>query len=261
MKEHEVVKNAIREHKDEIQLIQVGINGAIASLIYSEFLRNFKQVHSPTLKIFIPEIKSVRELLDLGSEFSNELSDNMIARMVENELFAKYLSVPELSLFSEENIDSLKSLFELYILPNCARSIPVVIANKFNLGNQDNQLFYESGDIDLFDRKFPSNDHIDFTIDQAVLQILMLTPSVEKNIEPCERAQGLAFPSDIHEVISVSNSNAISVIHFNKSILTNEVIKDIFSFVTNTTFEFDILNGNYKVTSSPFNTVIRTKLK
>lgn len=269
---HEKIKEGIRDHRNEIELTQIGITSAIASLVYSEYIRNFKQVTNPTRKIFVSEINNVIELLSPESEFTMMLSDTMIDSMAKTKLIQEYINVPELVMFKEENIDILKSIFELYIMPNVGRSIPNAIVRKFGLSDESNQLFYQTGDIDLFNRVPPGKDYIQFIVEQAVLQILLLAPEVKKKVDNVESNNNIKFPLSEHAIISIGSDRAISVIHVNETILGNAPIMDLLEFVTSTKFtpispadtegeKMAYLGVDYyKIVTSPYNQAILTFL-
>lgn len=267
---HDRIKEGIREHRDEIELIQIGVTSALASLVYSEYIRNFKQVIKPTRKIFVSNINNVINLLDPVGEFGIMLSDRMIKSMANTPLMKEYSNVPELTMFQAENIDILQSIFELYMMPNMGKSIPATIVRKFGLMNDNNQMFQESGDIDLFNRVSPGESHLQFIVDQAVLQILLLAPGVDKRVVDIEVNNNIEFPGSDHAILSVGNDNAISIVHFNSNVCDNTPIMELLEFVTSTKFTtYDGPRSEdsplgvmmYKVTSSPYNQVMITYLK
>ena len=261
---HEQIKEIIREHGDEIGIIQVAVTSSIASMIYSEYLRNFKQVMKPTMKVMVPKVSIVQEMLVPGSGFACTLSDTLIDTMVSNPLMIEYSTLPELALFRPDKVEILKTIFELSILPNIARVIPAMIVHKFNLDKPDNQLYCQSPDLDIFDRVFPNDKHTQYTADQAVLQLLLIAPNVPKNVLPCESNIDIKLQADVFNVVSVANDNAISVVHFNSQILENYPMRKLLSFVTNTEFKGceagGITTDHYLVTSSAFNRVVHTTL-
>jgi hypothetical protein len=235
---------------------------AISSLIYSEYVRTFKQVLKPIPKIFVAETSYVGKLLAPQSEFGNCLSDTMIDTMADDPLFRSYYEkLDDLSLFRPDKIEYLKTIFELYMLPRISASIPAVIRMKFGLDDPAGRQFIESGDIDLFNRTFPTKDHIQFAYDQAVLQLLLMVPGIPKSVVPSERNDDIVLPNADHEVLSIANEQvAISVIHFNKKILDCEPIRNLLTFVTQTHFTATEDGKVFKVITSPYNQAILTTL-
>lgn len=262
MKLHEMIKETLNNHKSKIELIQWAIISGVSSLLYSEYIANIKQKQIPVRKILLPSIKTLNELLSENSQFIELLSDKLIDNIYNNELFKKYNDAPELVLFNEENIEILKTIFDLYIIPNIRRRIPEAIEKKFDLKNPQQQLFVESREIDLFNRKPINEDQINFIIEETVLQLLILLPTMKKDIELPETNNGILFAED--DIITIGNENAICPIHFNENIFKIESIMKLLSFVTNTTVtENDwnlhpyVKNGNI---SEPINYIINTGL-
>ena len=57
MQIHQLVKNAIMEHKQKIELTQWAIISGISSLIYSEYIRRIKRKEVPVKMILFQQLK------------------------------------------------------------------------------------------------------------------------------------------------------------------------------------------------------------
>lgn len=259
MSYHERVKEIIRHHSSKVSMVNLAVTSAVAGLMYSEYLRNFKKTIRPTLKVRVPETAEVSKLLEIGSEFANEMADTMIDRMVDNHLLGERLTVPELFLFTDEYRDILKTIFEIYIIPNVSRYVPSVLRQKFGLDDPSVQTFVESSELDLFDRSFPREHHHRFIADEAVLHLLITLPELSELTE-CDSNLSVDLPALDEEFLSIGNQNAISMIHVNRQIIDNGPMLELLSFVTDSNFEFDRDREGgpgYNVRSNVFNQLIR----
>ena len=248
MEINKVIKEIIINNKAHIQLYQWSIASGICSLLYSEFLRRLQRKTSPKDIIFTPTIRSVEEFLSPNGQLMNYLSNNLIDQMIDNNLFQKHNNAPELKLFINNN-DILKTIVDLHILPNMCRTIPDIIKTKFSLEKEDNNLFYEDSRIDIFDRKKLNQDQLDFVIEEILLQLLVLLPSIDKDLYVPEDNMNINLDKD--KILLIGNEKAICNIYFNYNIIENKSIIDLLSFITSTTFEDD--NNCYKVKTSTFN--------
>lgn len=262
MNYHGRVKEIIRHHGSEVSMVNLAVTSAVAGLMYSEYLRNFKKTIRPTLKIRVPETAEVSKLLVIGSEFANEMADTMIDRMVDNHLLRERLTAPELFLFTDEYRDILRTIFEIYIIPNVSRYIPSVLRQKFGLDDPSEQTFVESSELDLFDRQFPQEYHHRFIADEAVLHLLITLPRFCPDLKECENNLSVDLPAVDEEFLSIGNQNAISVIHVNRQIIGNGPMLELLSFVTDSNFEVDHdpEAPGYNVRSNLFNQLIRGRL-
>lgn len=178
---NEIVKEALKTHKSKIELTQWAIIGGVASLVYSEYLYNMKNKVTPGKTILmVPKISAVRELLDEDGSFMNWISENLIDTMIEDDLFSRYINSPEMEMFRENNVEIMKTILDLYIIPNIVRSIPETIAKKFAIGDPKNQSIIESNEIDLFSRKPVSEEYMKYVSHEIVLQLLTLLPTLKK---------------------------------------------------------------------------------
>lgn len=274
MKIHEVVHDMLVRHKSKVELFQWAIMSSIGSLIYSEYLKNIKQKQHPVKMFLVPTIRSVQELLMMDGKMFTLLSELLVDEMVRTEQFLKYELAPEFEIFINENLEITKTLFEIYILPNVNRRLPETIARKFDLFNPDNQVVRENREIDLFDRKPFSPDQYQYILRETILNLLTLAPSIMKEIEYPE-SNGTIYLTD-DEIFTVSHENAITPIHFDKTIFELEVMP-LLSFVTNSIFipndwsvrpiskSYDNDDSHipisYEVSTGIFNTTSITRLK
>lgn len=233
MQIHQIIKETIKDHKSKIELIQWAIISGISSLIYSEYISKIKQKNVPVRAILVPEIKRVQEFLNPDNEgFVEMLSDSMIDKISKHELIKNYSDAPELVLFNEENIEIMKTLFDLYIIPNIVKRIPETIALKFGLNDPNQQLIRQDRDIQLLGTNFIDTDKIKFIIDQTVLQLLVLMPTMKRNVVvPDDNSKFFMLDN---EILTIGHENAICPIHFNKDIIENKSVIDLLKFVTNT---------------------------
>lgn len=263
-----MIKKVMEQHKKKVELIQWGIMSGISSLVYSEYLNNMKQKYSPVRIIMVPTINSVREYLDPENDFMKKISYNLIDRIIDSNVFREFKNAPEFILFSDEYIEILKTIFDLYIIPNIHRRIPEVISMKFDLENPDQQLFRESRELDLFNRKPLSGKHFDFIIDETILQLLLLIPTMKKDIELIE--DNSKFHLSEKEILTIGNEKAICPIHFTSKIINNEAVSNLLKFVTSTEINYigdgdkvGVKNNRkieFVISTNPFNQVCITRL-
>lgn len=254
MQFHKIIKDTIKDHKKKIELIQWAITSGVASLVYSEYISNIRQKISPTRIIFVPQIRRVQEFLNPDGKFMNLLSESLIDNIRNNELFKQYADSPELILFNDDNIETMKTIFDLYIIPNIFRSIPETISKKFDLNNPDQQLIRESNEIDLFHREEIKQGQFDFIVEESVLQLLLLMPTVKKEVVVPESNNKMYMCDD--EILSIGHQSAICDIYVNKNIIENKEVIDLIKFVSSTTI--DHLNDDiakYVVSSDIFNRI------
>jgi hypothetical protein len=265
MEIHRLIKEVMTNHKAQIQLIQWAVTSGISSFVYSEYLRRLKQKITPIRLIMIPQIKTVDEFLKPENQFMSWLSDKLIDQIVRRDLFKQYSHAPDLSLFGNDNIEILKTILDFYIIPNAYREIPTIIRRKFDLENPQQQVFRESRELDLFERKKISDYQFSFVVDEIILQLLLLIPTMKKNVELSENNEELYMNED--EILTIGSEKAICGIHFNTDIIENESVIDLLKFVTSTTIEtcsrdrFKDSFCKYRISTSPFNTVAIIQLK
>lgn len=276
MEIHKMVKDALRDHKEKIELLQWAIISGIATLIYPEYLIRIKQKQTPVRRILLPPIKSVREIVHPEGEFMTYLSEHLIESIksrLNTTQFREYASAPEFALFcsNHDEIEILKTIFDLYMIPNISTRLPETIDRKFQIGDPEQQLMVESNDIDLFDRKCPIDDlSFDFLVEEIVLQLLTLIPTMKKEVELPESNIGIYLTES--EVVTIGNEHGICPIHINKHIIENSGVRfNVLRFITNTNIEKMDWQENsmvkndecveYKMETGLFNQVAITRFK
>lgn len=268
MQIHQLVKTALTEHKQKIELTQWAIISGISSLFYSEYIRRFKHKEVPIKMVMVPSIKNIAKYFQPESEFMETLSNNLIDSIANHPLIKQHSDAPELIMFKEDRIELMKTIYDLYISQNITRRIPETISKKFGLDNPNQQIFKETWEIDLFDRHPINDGHIKYIVDQIVLQLLMLLPTMKKEIEIPE--DHINMHMCYNEILTISNENAICPIHINADIINNESVIDLLSFVTNTNIKYigggdcccqkNNYRVDYSVTTGVFNQVMLTRL-
>lgn len=233
MKISQAIKETLMKHNKKVEIIQWAITQSISSLVYSEYLYNMRQKQDRKI-ILVPKIKLVRDLLSRDSKLINRLSEELIDGIINNEIFDRYKDLPELILFNEENVEILKTIFDLYMVPNISRVIPEIISKKFELDDQTKHIFVEDIGISMF-KDGINSDIIKYIIDETVLQLMLLLPSIKRLIELPENNSQIYLCDE--EIMLVGNENAITPIAFDSSIYNNESVYPILSFVTNTIFK------------------------
>lgn len=265
---HQIVKDNMKEHKEKIELFQWAAIMGVSSLLYSEYLRNMRQKHKPVHMVLVPPIKRVQEFLDPNGSFMSTMSDDFINWMREDPLFKKFSHAPELVLFDEEHVEVLKTIFDLYVIPNMYRRIPETISMKFSLMNEEQQTFRESNELDLFDRQPLTSDQFSFIAHETVLQLMVLLPTMKKEIELPEENSKIHMTDD--EILSIGNANAVCPIIVDPVVMGLEGVLDVLGFVTDTTFtkldnseicaqKHDSI-VTWLIKSSPFNQIALTRL-
>lgn len=229
----EIIKKAINDHKYQIQYYQWAFISGVSTLVYSEFISRIREKDNPKRMYLVPTIRSVYDLLDPHNQFMTKFSDEILHLILTNEMFIKYSKNKELELFSDENIELLKVIIDIYIIPNIFKMVPLTIRKKFNLDDENNQLIIESNEIDLFDRKPISDLQIKYLADEIVLHLLMLLPNIEKNTTEVNSNN---FHLKENEILTFGSQTAITPIHMNYNVLKNQSVIDLFSFVTNSKF-------------------------
>lgn len=252
------IHEVIAQHKNKIEITQWAIIAGVSSLVYSEYIRRIKQKAVPTRIIMIPTIKSVMDLIKPDGQFMKLLSESLIDRMSQNPIFQKYLDSPELVLFQSENKGIMQELLDMYIIPNIFKSIPNTIFMKFGLGDEGQQLIRESREIDLFERQPISQGQMQFIIDETVLQLLILMPTIEKNIDIPEDNTKILITEE--EILTIANENAICPIHFNSSIIENGSVNDLLQFVTSTFITDHSMQDLAKKNNKPIKYSIQTSV-
>lgn len=269
MSVYDIVKDTMAKHKKKIELFQWATISGVSSLVFSEYISCIRQKQIPVRQILVPSMRTLSELFDMDGQFIQKLSNELIEKMISHEMFKKYSDAPELVLFSEENIEVLKTVFDLYILNNVSKRIPETIEKKFGLRDPKQQVIREDRDTVLFRNKPIDDLQIDFIVEEVILQLLLLLPTMKKEIELPEGNRGIQMTDS--EILSIANDQAICPIHFTPNIFRNESVNKLLMFVTSTQMdEVDTskstiaLKGDEYITwiidTNPFNQVSLTKL-
>lgn len=256
-----IVKNFLKEHKNEIEIIQWSIMSGVASLFYSEYIRRFKYRDVPVKSVLVPSIKNLNKYFTPTSEFMEILSNELINLISNHPLIKKYSNIPELIMFNNDNIEMMKTIYDVYISTNISRRIPETISIKFGLNDINHQIFKESWEIDLFDNQAINIYQIDYIVDQIVLQLLILSSSIEKEVNIPDDNSNIIMSDD--EILTIKNDNALCPIHFNENIINNKSVIDLLLFVTNTKINnkiYDNCIDKYLITSGITNKIELTKL-
>lgn len=249
----EMVKNAIISNRKEIELSQQAMISGVSSLIYSEYLHRIIQKDVPVKRILVPTIRSVREVLDQHGPFMSMMSEHFIDSICSHDLFRKYAEAPEFKIFDKENVEVFKTIFDLYISPNISRTIPDVISRKFCLMDDNQQMFIENREADLFDRHPINDEQFKFIIEETILHMLATIPSVIKDIEFPENKN--LIPMDASKVMGINHENAICPIYINIDIVQNESVIGLIEFVTSTQVMMTFKPSTYRVSTNQSNEV------
>ena len=264
-----IMKEAMAKHQKKVEIIQWAIISGVTSLVYSEFISKIKQKAVPVPMVQVPEIRSIQYLLEPNGQFVDLLSKDLIDYMLSSKYFQEFLHAPELELFRTENVEILKTIFDMYISPNIHRRVPETIMIKFGLNNTEQQFVRQSNEIYMFDNRPINEGHVEFIADQCILQLLVLMPTMIKDIEIPEENFNLLMAED--EILTINHEKAICPIHFNKDIIDNKTVIELLKFVTSTQiheFAEDAENHAiknekrvaYNINTNPFNTVSFTRL-
>ena len=249
---HETISNAMKDHKNKIEITQWAVMSSVASFVFSEYISNIKQKTKPTRRICVPPIRYVNELMDPSSQFMNLLSEKLIDGIRINHVFAQYANAPELILFDNDHIDIMKTIFDLYMVPNISQRIPETIALKFQLNDEKNQLIYQDNTIDLFNRMPINGIQLEYIINESVLHILTLIPSIRKEFINVESNKSFSFPNDYHYILSINNQEGICPIHFNADIFNNP-FSSVLEFLTSTSVKQLDEKNEFNISTGVFN--------
>lgn len=258
MEIHDDIKEIININKSQLQIFQWAIASGISSLVYSEYLSRIQQKITPKKLLFIPTIKSVEEFLHPGNQFMEWISTNLIDSIKDRSLFKKYISNSDFKLF---DIDILNNILNYYIIPNISKNIPNIIRTKFNLYDENNKVFIENKSIDLFERKDITYRQFDFVVEEILLHLLVLIPTIEKRIIHPEDNNFISLEKSSIEdsILTIGNEKAICDIHFNRNIIENKSIIKLLKFITSITIEES--DSQYLITSNSFNNIRIIELK
>ncbi len=263
MKIQQIIKDTMKDHKNKIEIFQWAVMNSVGSLVYSEYIKNIRRKEYPRQHILVPPIKLVSSILDTDFTLMETLSSNLIDKMINNKWFDKvnYKSIPELVLFNDDNIEILKTIFDLYIVKNVSRRIPEVISKKFQIGNSSVKgIIDESNEISIFNNGI-CDYHYEYLVEETCVQLLTLLPTLKKTIYTPDNLK--MFHLTENDILIVDNSNAICPIDFTSNIYSNRDIMDLIGFVTNVSITIPeddenllLKNGKpikYEASSNPFN--------
>lgn len=248
----ELMKKFIIENRQEIEISQQAMIAGVSSLIYSEYLRCIVQKTTPVNRILVPTIRSVREIIDTNGQFMTLMSERFIDAICNNGLFKQYSHAPEFKIFDQNNIELLKTIFDLYISKNLYRTLPEVISRKFCLMDETQQTFVENREADLFNRQPISNDQFNYIVEETVLQLLASIPSMDKDIEYPENKNLITMTEKT--IIGINHVNAICPIYLNTTIAANDSVISLLEFVTSTQV-MKMQGTPFQVNTSPTNEV------
>lgn len=251
---HQVVSSVISKHKSKIETTQWAVMNGISSLLYSEYISNFKHKLNPVKHVLVPQLKTVEDILNPNGMFIEDLSSKFIDMMINNDLFRRYSNAPELVLFDSSNVDIMKLVFKFYIIPNVIKRIPETFALKFQLDNPHQQIIREGRDLAMFKDNGINNDHFRFIVDQSVLQLLILLASVERHVTLPEDYSNIEMLEN--GILSISNKNAICPIYINRDIIRNQTAMNLISFVSSTTVNENKSDMKYTIITNVFNEAI-----
>lgn len=229
---YETIKGVMQEHKKKIEYIQWAVISGISSLVYSEYISLIRQRTIPVKQVLVPSIKNVEHFLAKDGQFIEILSRDLIDQIAKDWVFKEYAEAPELVLFKPENIEILKTVFDLYMIPNICRSIPETITKKFGLNDPNQQLIREDRDVMLFRGQPLSDEYFEYIKDQIILQLLIYLPSIKKEVEIPNGNRDIQMVDS--EILTINNEQAICPIHFSPRIFRNEKVMNLMKFVTGT---------------------------
>lgn len=266
MQFHERIRQAIKGNEKKVELFQWSAISGVSALIYSEYIRRIQRKTFPTPRAEVPTIHSVQEMLNsTNSQLCDMLSRDMIDIMVKHPLMERFGSIPELILFKPDNVEVLKCIFDAYVLPKIGTVVAGSIAKKFNLQNDKQQEIVQNREIDMFDRKPFTAEHIEFIANETVLQLLMLVPSISRDSTNPVDLQHIHLKKN--DIITINNINALTPIYLDHRLLCcDNSIMDLIKFVTSTTSSpivtppaMDCDNpDHWELSVSPFNEVLVT---
>ena len=242
---HEKIKLMMENHKNKIELFQWATISGVAAYTYSLYVSKMCQVLVPTNVIRVPALSEVRWLLDNNSELIQHLSLDLIDNITKSKIFSLFKDAPEFEIFNNDNINGLKTVFDLYIIPNMRRSIIETIIKKFQLDNPNNQQFREYPDITI-SNNIPMTEVVEWISEQTLLQLLMLIPSMKKSVTLIENNRNIEMADD--HILTINNVSAITPIHFIVGDFidmdsSKESVMSIMNFVTSTSVRNKTIYG------------------
>ena len=255
------IKNVLKNNKKEIETFQLALTSAIGTIIFSECVSNFNQRMSPTRKIFIPELTSVEKILNPENEIMMDIADNLISDICELIDGMKLSNNPQFNIFFVNDHEVLKTILDIYILPNLYKSLIKVIVAKLSLDDPDNRLFIQDPEIKIF-KDMNIGNFREVIVMETFLHLINNAEGLNKTVVLLENVDDYAMLIDnTSEFISINNQNMISPIHLNVSLLSESYAEwfiKLTNFVTSTQITMHKIYQNERtltLTSSPFNAV------
>lgn len=285
MKLNELVKEMMVKHKNKIEVFQWAVINGVASLIYSKYISCMRWEQTPVPRLVVPEINQVKNVLSTDGPLMTVLSDHLIDDMIAGSAFTiyQYWKIPELEIFTipenasadnpdegRHNIEVLKTILDLYIIPNVSRVIPNIISKKFDLEHKSSSIKEDPDLIFCHQHDLLSDSVRRYLADEIAAQLMMFLPSGHKDIRTPEAPSSI--PITRNDIMTVDHQNSICPIHFSSEIFENSEIMSLLSFVTNITVtNIDWHDSNpvyvggmqvrWTVDSNPFNQVTITRIQ
>lgn len=252
-----------REHKSNIELFQMMTLQSFATLFHSYYISQFKQKYVPTHRIIVPSIRSFKDYINPKGEFMQNINKYFIDKiMIElnSDKYKKYLKCPELILFNEENIETFKTIFDIYIIPNIYKYLPNSFINMFSLNDDSQQMFIENEEF-IFDIEgYLKDDIFSYLVDETLLQLFAVLKSIKKEIILPENNNAILVGEK--DIVTICNEKALSEILIDHDLYTKypSIIK-LLCFVSSTSIcQINIPNKSEEYSTNPFNEVSITKL-
>jgi hypothetical protein len=177
----------------------------------------------------VPEIHAVDEILDKESQLIKLICLDLINYIINHRLYS-HIEKSNLVIF--KHLDMLHIILKKYIALNIGPVISNTIRTKFGIGDPEQQLIFESNEIDLFNRTEITKRLLEYVFDETILYLVVNEPSISKCITSVHEVN-LIF---VDEIVKINHVNAIAPIYINMDIINNESIRELLSFVTSTKF-------------------------
>lgn len=227
------VEEFIKSNKFGVERLQWAVMNSVASLVYTEYIRNIRKKEYPREHTLIPSIKTVGSFLNMNGEIIKLLSDSLIKDLIEHNLVQMFdhNKVPDLKILDIDNIDITQTLLKGYILPNICRRIPETISIKFQIGNPEVKgIMDESPEIDIF--KSGIHDfHYEYILEETALQLLAYI--IHPHVTVVDNIDNTAVIDVFNnQVLIISHPSEICEIHLSHDILSNgDIMKSIGSVI------------------------------
>lgn len=229
------ILDIVNMNKTGYEIFQQAIVNSVATLIYSEFIANFKKIEKPVLQYRIPALAEVEDLLRPDNKLMRTLSETLFDNIDEKYIIGENM----MDIFTCHK-DLTKVLLDKYIIPNSFKQIPAAIRKKFNLEN--NQDIHEDWEIDMFDHHyFPMLPHIQYLVNELMLQYIDLDKSIKKKITKFNNNselfmlhEELMINSTMPGYIKIANYGALCPIIIDQDIQVNGNVFDLLRFVSST---------------------------